>query len=50
LGGVYIVTVTHEAATVRVIPLQAANGFGWSLMDGGSVASPGTLIAATSCI
>ena len=49
-GTVYIVTVTHDAGTDLVIPLQAANGFGWSLMDGGSVASPGTLIAATSCV
>jgi hypothetical protein len=48
-GTVYIVTVTHDAGNDLVIPLQAANGFGWSLMDGGSVASPGTLIAATLC-
>lgn len=46
---VYIVTVVHDAGNDLVIPLQAANGFGWSLMDGGSVASPGTLIPAVSC-
>jgi hypothetical protein len=46
---IYVVTVTHDAGTDLVVPQQAANGFGWSLMDGGSVAAPGTLIAATSC-
>ena len=47
---VYIVTVTQFAGTDLIVPLQAANGFGWSLMDGGSIASPGTLIAATACV
>lgn len=47
---VYIVTVTHDAGDDLIIPQQAANGFGWSLMDGGSVASPGPLILATSCV
>jgi hypothetical protein len=42
--------VTHDAGTDLIVPLQATNGFGWSLMDGGSVASPGTLIAAISCV
>ena len=46
---VYVVTVTHDAGTDLIVPQQAAKGFGWSLMDGGSVASPGTLILATAC-
>jgi len=45
---VYIVTVTHDVGTDLIVPLQAANRFSWAMKDGGSVASPGTVIAATS--
>jgi hypothetical protein len=30
--------VTNDAGADLIVPLQAANGIGWSLMDGGSVA------------
>jgi hypothetical protein len=43
------VTITHDAGDDLVVPLQAANGVGWSLMEGGSMASPGTFLQATAC-
>ena len=45
-----IVTVRHDCGTDLIVPAtQAAAGVGWAAMDGGTMASPGRIVAATAC-
>ena len=46
-----VVTVRHDCGTDLIVPpTQAALGVGWAVMDGGSVASPGTVVTANACV
>ena len=45
-----IITVRHDCGNDLIVPgTLAATGAGWAVMDGGSVASPGTIVRATAC-
>lgn len=43
-----IVEIAQDRGTDLLLPLQAAAGAGWAVMDGGTAASPGVLVTATA--
>jgi hypothetical protein len=47
-GNVVTVTVAHDIGTDLILPLQAVNGVGWALQDGGTSGAPATIIDAVS--